>query len=145
GSTVGGPGNRSPRRSGRPGFPMSGRSLDDTVQGPGYRLGWVGAQHRVLAGDLTPSADLRHLAALRHVSAVGPLAGLRGELPVSDGVALISPLAAGTVRTDQSFEHHACFLVYAEVPRWRWIAQRQPLPTWPTLESLLRRVAEDAG
>jgi acetolactate decarboxylase len=60
-------------------------------------------------------------------------------------MSLISTMAAGTIRTDQSFEHHACFLVYAEVPQWRWIAQSRPLPAWPTLESLLRRVAADAG
>ena len=67
----------------------------------------MGAQRQVLAGDLTSRADLRRLAAVPHVNAVGPLAGLRGEVTVIDGVPLIFMVSAGAVRVDQSFEREA--------------------------------------
>lgn len=117
----------------------------EVVRGQGYTLGWVGAQRQVLAGDLTSRADLRRLAAVPHINAVGPLAGLRGEVTVIDGVPLISIVSAGAVRVDQSFEREACFLVHAEVPAWRWLPQRETLPAWPALEPVLRRAAADAG
>lgn len=116
--------------------------MSDTIAGPGYTLTWVGAQRRLLAGDLTPCADLRDLAGLPHTYAVGPLAGLRGEVTLIDGAPLGSTISAGSVRVEQSFAHEACFLVHAQVPRWQWLANDGILPSWPALGPALRRAAE---
>ena len=69
-------------------------------EGRGYTMGWVGAQQRVLAGDLAACADLRDLAAMPHAYAVGPLAALRGEVTVVDGIPLISTVTRDTVSVE---------------------------------------------
>ena len=58
-------GPTSPRASASP---SSG-----VVRGPGYTLGWAGAQRSVLESDLVPRASLRDHAGVPHVSALGPL------------------------------------------------------------------------
>jgi acetolactate decarboxylase len=119
--------------------------VSDIVRGPGYTLGWVGAQRLVLTGDLTPHAELRDHEGVPHLSALGPLGGLRGEVTVIDGTPLITTLSGGVMRVERSFGHQACFLVHAEVPWWRWIGQEAELPTWAALEPRLRRAAADAS
>jgi acetolactate decarboxylase len=115
------------------------------VRRPGYTLGWVGAQRHVLAGDLTPRARLQALADVPHLYALGPLAGLQGEVTVIDGAPLVTTRPGGTMRVEQSFDHRACFLVHAEVPRWQWIDQETELEAWADLAPLVRRAAADAG
>jgi len=119
--------------------------MSGVVYGPGYRLGWVGAQRQVLAGDLTPHARLCDYASVAHVSALGPLAGLRGEVTVIDGTPLVTTLAAGTMKVEQSFDHEACFLVHAQVVRWQWTRHDVGLPAWSALDPVLRRMAAAAG
>jgi acetolactate decarboxylase len=119
--------------------------MNAIVRGPGYSLGWVGAQRQVLAGDLTPRATLRDYMGVPHLYALGPLAGLQGEVTVIDGTPLVTTLPGGLMRVEQSFDHRACFLVHAEVPRWRWIEQAAELAAWATLAPLLRHAAMDAG
>jgi hypothetical protein len=72
--------------------------VEGTIRGPGYTLGWVGAQRQVLAGDLTPHARLQDLADVPHLYALGPLAGLQGEVTVIDGAPLVTTLPGGTMR-----------------------------------------------
>ncbi len=119
--------------------------MKPTVHGPGYSMGWAGAQRDVLAGDLSAHADLRGLAALPHVNALGPLAALRGEVTVIDGMPFVSTVAAGGVAVEQSFAHHACFLVYAQVRRWRWTAVDGALAAMADLDPILLRAAAAAG
>src|SRR5262249_33608245 len=126
-------------------LPRTGASPSGVVQGPGYRLGWSGAQRRVLEGDLTPCASLRDYAGVPHVYALGPLQGLRGEVTIIDSTPLITTLAAGVVRVEQSFAHQACFLVHAEVPEWRWLSQDSELPAWAALAPVLRGAASTAA
>jgi len=115
------------------------------VRRSGYSLGWVGAQRQVLAGDLTPHARLLDLADVPHLYALGPLAGLQGEVTVIDGAPLVTTLPGGTMRVERSFDHRACFLVHAEVPHWQWIDQEAELTAWADLVPLVRRAAADAG
>ncbi len=130
------------RSSGGPGVSVR---VDGIVRRPGYSLGWVGAQRRVLAGDLTPHAELQALAAVPHLYALGPLAGLQGEVTIIDGAPLVTTLPGGVMRVERSFDHRACFLVHAEVPRWRWIDQEAELAAWAELAPLVRGAASDAS
>ena len=79
------------------------------------------------------------------MNALGPLAALRGEVTVIDGRPFVSTVAAGQVAVEQSFGHGACFLVYAQVRRWRWTASRRPLAVAPDLDPILQRAATAAG
>ena len=119
--------------------------MQPMVHGPGYRLGWVGAQRDVLAGDLTARADVGELASRPHCSALGPLAALAGEVTVIDGVPFVSTVAGGEAIVERSFACRACFLVYAEVPRWRWISVDGALSAVADLDPIVVRAAADAG
>ena len=79
---------------------------------------WAGALRAVLAGDLGSHASLEPLADLAHLYAVGPLAGLRGEITVVDGRPYVSRVEDGRIVVDPSFHHEAAFLVWAEIARW---------------------------
>jgi len=113
--------------------------------GPGYAMGWIGAQRQVLAGDLSARADLREFAATAHLHALGPREALQGEITVVDGVPFISTVAAGAVAVERSFAHRACFLVYAQVPRWRWAVRGGPLPGLADLEPILGGASARSG
>jgi hypothetical protein len=115
------------------------------VNGRGYTLRWAGAQHRVLAGDLTPAVRLSELAGIPHLYAVGPRAGLRGEVTILDGRALVSTLRAGTMSVSESFDHEACFLVQAQVPRWRSTVIGDALPGMAELARMLPDAARLVG
>jgi acetolactate decarboxylase len=114
-------------------------------EGPGYTMEWAGAQRRVLAGDLTPQADLRHLVPDADLYALGPLADLRGEVTVIGGIPYIATVSGETVRVERSFAHQACFLVQARVPRWSWVRIPERLPAWPDLAPVLRDAVSVAG
>jgi len=83
---------------------------------------WVGAQRAVLAGDLGSHISLERLAGLAHLYAVGPVAGLRGEITVVDGRPYVSRVEDGRIVVDRSFRHEAAFLVWAQVARWHDLA-----------------------
>lgn len=90
--------------------------MTDGVAGAAVR--WVGAQRTVLAGDLRAHISLERLAGLAHLYAVGPAAGLRGEITVVDGRAYVSRVEDGRVVVERTFRHEAPFLVWAQVACW---------------------------
>jgi acetolactate decarboxylase len=102
---------------------------------------WVGAQRNVLAGDLSGRIALSTLARLQHLYAVGPLAELRGEISIFDGVPLISRAVDGGIRTDIDFSGEACFLVYAQVDAWREIEMPEPIADEATLQEAIVNIA----
>ncbi len=85
----------------------------------GYHVAWVGKLMKVhREGDASPQADLAKCAQKPMGFALGPLAGLRGEITVLDGAAYISRVVEGKVEIEQTWAHQAPFLVYGQVARW---------------------------
>jgi hypothetical protein len=78
---------------------------------------WVGAQRDVLGGDTRGKIALASLVDRPHPYALGPRAGVSGEVTILDGVPWIARVLDGRLEVEQSFDHAACFLVYAEVGR----------------------------
>jgi acetolactate decarboxylase len=115
----------------------------DGAAGAGVR--WVGAQRTVLAGDLYARISLDRLAGLVHLYAVGPAAGLRGEITVVDGRAYVSRVTDGRVVVDRSFRHEAAFLVWAQVARWQEIAISETVADRPDLEGFVLDCARGLG
>ena len=96
-----------------------GASDDAPPKGEPGEVRWLGEQRKVVQdGDLTGRVDLTALAERPHLYAAGPLEGLKGEVTVWDGKASLARWEAGKVVTSQEFKGKACFLVYAQVPRW---------------------------
>jgi hypothetical protein len=109
--------------------------LPTAPSGPteGEDVRWVGEMRQVmLNGDLSGHVDLAKLAKLPHLYAVGLAEQLRGEVTICDGKPYISRIENGKMVIDTSFAHKACFLVYAQVARWREISI--PASVWITHE-----------
>jgi acetolactate decarboxylase len=85
---------------------------------------WVGAQRDVLGGDVEGKLSLRTIAHRPHLYGLGPRAGVSGEITIFDGVPSVATVVDGQVSVVASFDHDACFLVWAEVAAW--IETRQP-------------------
>ena len=84
----------------------------------GWAVRWIGAQRDVLGGDVSGKADLRAFTGVPHLYALGPLEGAQGEVSIFDSVSSVARVVDGAIRVESSFDHRACFLVYATVPAW---------------------------
>ena len=72
--------------------------------------------------DIRPNVDLaRIINQNQHVYALGPVAGLRGEVTVLDGQVFVSKTSAGHAMVAIESNVKSVFLVYASVPAWRSI------------------------
>jgi acetolactate decarboxylase len=91
---------------------------DTDLEGAPAVVRWVGAQRDVLAGDVSGRIALESIASLPHLHGLGPVEGLRGEISIFDGAAVIARVHHGGVRIESGFRERACFLVYAQVQDW---------------------------
>src|SRR5438445_11675643 len=72
-----------------------------------------------MAHDIGPNVELGRSKWEPHLYALGPLAGLKGEVTVSDGQVFVSK--ANGKKPVVTIEPHvkSVFMVYASVPSWR--------------------------
>jgi acetolactate decarboxylase len=71
--------------------------------------------------DIRPNVDLAKINQNPHVYALGPVAGLRGEITVLDGQVFVSKKSADHAMVAINSNVKSVFLVYASVPAWRSI------------------------
>lgn len=106
----------------------------------------AGEMRRVMReGDLSASIDLRELASVPHLYAIGPLEGLRGEVTIWDGTPSIARVRDGAVETLSSFAFKASFLVYAEVPAWHEVPVPAEVVDARQLEAFVAQAASRNG
>ncbi len=110
----------------------------------------VGEMRTVMQkGDLSATIDLRTLADLKHLYALGPVEGLKGEVTVWDGRPSIARVVDGEVRTSGRYDVKACFLVYAQVRSWHEVSIPDEVRDAGQLEAFVagaaRRVGVDPG
>jgi acetolactate decarboxylase len=132
-------------------LPIAGLLLAGCAGAPVERpsdgtVAWAGSQRQAVhAGDVGPKVRLSELAARPHLYAIGPLEGLTGEITVLDGNAAITTVVNGNVRTGNSLDHGAAFLVWTYAAAW----STTPLPadarTMEQLEATLPATARSAG
>jgi len=77
------------------------------------------------AQDIRPNVDLAKMKEDPHLYALGPLAGLKGEITVVDSEVFVSKAGGNQAVVTQDPNAKAVFLVFSSVPAWRSIA----LPT----------------
>jgi acetolactate decarboxylase len=86
----------------------------------------IGEMRRMFtAHDIAANVDLAKLNQTPHLFALGPLAGLRGEVTVLDGQVFISSVNGKQAKVSVDPGARSVFLVYASVPAWRSV----PIPT----------------
>ncbi|MDX1387664.1 MAG: acetolactate decarboxylase [Acidobacteriota bacterium] len=92
----------------------------------GYTVEWVGELRTVhRQGDARPTAHLSQIEPRDGSFAIGPLAGLRGEITVIDGEAFVTIADDSGERMERGFDHDAPFLVFGWVGQWQAI----PIPS----------------
>lgn len=96
-------------------------------------------------GDLEGRISLDSIAHIPHLYAVGPLAGLKGEITVWDGTPSIVTVVDDRLQVSASLDHQAIFLVYASAPTWKRVTVDRPLRSHDEVESFVRAAAADAG
>jgi acetolactate decarboxylase len=111
----------------------------------GFKVEWVGAQKEVLSGELSAHISLSALVHLDNLYAIGPVAGLKGEITILNGTPSISQIAAEGVEIDTSFCHEACFLAYTQVERWQKVELPNEVKNEEELERYIPEVARLVG
>jgi acetolactate decarboxylase len=111
----------------------------------GFTVKWVGAQRKVLQGDIRGQIALASISGLQNLYAVGPAEGLRGEVSIFDSVPSISRIVDGALKVDTNFNVNACFLVYAQVSAWHRITVPDAIANEATLESHIVKTASELG
>ncbi len=82
----------------------------------------IGQMRRMfLVHDIGPNVDLRKIIQEPHMYALGPLAGLKGEVTVVDSQVFVSTARNSHAIVTLDPGAKAVFLVYASVPAWRSI------------------------
>lgn len=84
-------------------------------------IAYLGEQRRIFdTGQAEGIVDLRNFRGAPNLYAIGPVAGLDGEITILDSKPHISKVAdeMGTFAVDHTFNHHAIFLVWAQVEKW---------------------------
>src|SRR5438445_10509402 len=82
----------------------------------------IGEMRRMfMAHDIRPNVELRKVIREPHLYALGPVAGLKGEITVVDGQVFVSEADGSQVVVTLDPGAKAIFLVYASVPAWRSI------------------------
>ena len=106
-------------------------ALRNTENGnPGVHL--IGEMRRMFTErDIRPNVDLSQLNTNAHLYALGPVAGLRGEVTVLDSKVFVSKAVGAQPVVDLEPKVKTVFLVYASVPVWRSVA----LPTNVVIEA----------
>jgi acetolactate decarboxylase len=128
-----------------PGDRSSG--IDPPVTDPDdARVVWVGEQHKAVHdGDFGEKVRLTELAARPHLFAIGPLAGLKGEITVIDGQAVIATAEGGAIRTHTELNRGAAFLVYTHAAMWKAMPLPPDVRTLDDLGTYLPGAAKAAG
>lgn len=104
----------------------------------------AGAMKNVMwKGELEPTISLDSLSEAGWYG-IGPLAGLRGEVMLWDGVPYVSEVVHDTsMRVYEGGKAGAPFLVYAHVPSWYEVDIPDSITDLNALEHLLDQLAHD--
>ncbi|MBI2807811.1 MAG: multicopper oxidase domain-containing protein [Planctomycetes bacterium] len=107
-----------------------------------YQVRWAGELKNVMMkGDLNGVINLKAVAKLPNMYAVGALEGLEGEVTIVDSAASVARVQEGKVVVNKTAQEKACVLVYAQVKHWT----ETPLPkTTGSLDELESFVVETA-
>jgi acetolactate decarboxylase len=96
-------------------------------------------------GDTAGKVALPLLLAEPHLFAIGPVADLRGEITVIDGVPFIGVVGDAGPFAEKRANVQAAFLVWAHEPRWVRVAIPDTVRSEDEVEAFVPQAARDAG
>jgi acetolactate decarboxylase len=107
---------------------------------------WAGEMMRVhREGDASPKVALADVARGAGRFAIGPVAGLRGEITVLDGEAFIATAMGDVEHVAYDWDYQAPFLVYGDVKAWREVSPPAHAVSITEIEEWLPNAAREHG
>jgi acetolactate decarboxylase len=111
-----------------------------------FRVEWKGALRDTHGGDTRANVRLADLPRSAGLYAVGPVAGLAGEVTIVDGKLLLAEVEHGKIKPSSDYSKGASFLVWANVPQWRAaVPAGASIGSQAELEKLIEAKAREAG
>ncbi len=127
-------------------FILTGLIFPLVANGANYSVSWQGTQREFHHGDVSGKVPLQQFSGTSNLYAVGPVAGLDGEITVIDSNFYISRIRHGEIKTDSDLTTVAGFLVWSEAPEWKPpITLGESADTHPQLENLIETLAVKEG
>lgn len=96
-------------------------------------------------GDLSSKFLLNDLSGKEHVYALGAVENLKGEILIWDGKPYVSQVLHDSMVINESLEHNAALLVYAEVNEWQQVKVPDSVTTYEQLEQFIDTQAQISG
>jgi len=103
-----------------------------------------GAMSQIMRkGDLSAAVDIDTLAR-QHLFALGPVAGLKGEIMVVDGTVYTSVRSGDTIQNVATIPK-AAMLVYSYVSEWKQLEKKVTISNLRDLEKMVEHSAKEGG
>ncbi len=98
----------------------------------------------MIDGDLSAHVNLDTLDKT-HLYGLGPVAGLKGELVIIDGIIYSTFKEGDKLISQQNKASLAAMLVYSKVEKWKEISLNANINNYSALEDLVKQTAQKAG
>jgi acetolactate decarboxylase len=107
---------------------------------------YIGSQKDIVASGKTGSIiNLQELAGTKNLFAMGPVAGLDGEITIFNSQPYVSQVRGDDYEVHHSLDYGAIFLVWSAQAEWRDIAIPETVKSYLDLQDFVKQQAQDAG
>jgi len=107
---------------------------------------YIGSQKDIVAtGKVTSVINLQDLSGTKNLFAMGPVAGLDGEITIFNSQPYISQVRGNDFEVHQSFDYGAIFLVWSAQAEWQDIAIPATVKSYLDLQDFVKTQAQAAG
>lgn len=107
---------------------------------------YIGSQKDIVASGKAASViNLRDLAATKNLFALGPVAGLDGEITIFNSQPYISQVRGDGFEVHKGFDYGAIFLVWSAQAEWRDVAIPETVKSYLELQDFVKAQAQAAG
>lgn len=108
----------------------------------------IGEQREIFkSGRADASISLTELSGLADLYALGPVAGLDGEITIFNSRAYVCQVRgdADAYTVDRTFSHGAIFLAWAQMREWEDLQVPESVPDYRALEAFVMQAARTQG
>ncbi len=106
----------------------------------------IGAQKNIMeTGEADGTMELKFFGGKKHIYAVGPAAELDGEITLRDSKPYVSKVIGDDYRVDNTLNHDALFLVWAQVPKWKKVKIADNVKSYVQLQDFIKKQASASG
>ena len=109
---------------------------------------YIGAQREIFkSGRADAQISLAELSDQPNLYALGPVAGLDGEITIFDSRPYVSQVRGDgdAYVVDRSFDHGAIFLAWAQMREWDDTAVAESVSSYKELETFVKQAARERG